>query len=338
MRRPIITAATLLGAVILVASACGGSTPASVGLGLSAQAPATTSTTAAPTTPTTSAAASTCVDDTATKMGNATASLRPAGPLPAPGSTMTGFMGVIQQRGRLVVGVDQNTYLFGFVNPATGTFEGFDIDMLRQVAEAIFGPTNVDAHIQFKSITSAERIPEVQSGDVDIVADTMTVNCARDQLVDFSTEYYHAGQKVLVPVNSGITSLNQLGGKKVCAAAGSTSIETIANWPSHPIPLTVANWTDCLVDLQQQTVSAISTDDTILAGLARQDPNVAVVGPDITAEPYGMAISNKNPEFVQFVNAVLAQMRVNGTWTQIYNKWLSGLGPAPAPPAALYKD
>jgi polar amino acid transport system substrate-binding protein len=336
MRRPIITAATLLAAVVLVASACGGSTPGSVGLGLSAQAPATTTTTAAPTSPTTSTAASTCVDDTATKMGNATASLRPAGPLPEPTKMpVNSFMATIYAQKRLVVGVDQNTYLFGFVDPSSGTFEGFDIDMLRQVAQAIFG--NPDA-IQFKSITSAQRIPEVQSGDVDIVADTMTVNCARDQQVDFSTEYYHAGQKVLVPVNSGITSLDQLGGKKVCAAAGSTSIQTIATWPSHPVPVTVANWTDCLVDLQQQTVSAISTDDTILAGLAKQDPNVAVVGKDITAEPYGMAISQKHPEFVQFVNAVLAQMRANGTWTQIYNKWLSGLGPAPAPPAALYKD
>jgi len=330
------TAATVVAAVVLVASACGGSTPAPVGLGLSAQAPATTSTTAAPTTPTTPAAASTCVDDTATKMGNATASLRPTGPLPAPGAMPAGtFMATIFARKRLIVGVDQNTYLFGFVNPSTGTFEGFDIDMLHQVAKAIFGDPNA---IQFKSITSAERIPEVRSGAVDIVADTMTINCARDQQVDFSTEYYHAGQKVLVPINSGVTSLNQLGGKRVCAAAGSTSIDTIASWPSHPIPVTVANWTDCLVDLQQQTVSAISTDDTILAGLAKQDPNVAVVGPDITAEPYGMAISNNHPEFVQFVNGVLAQMRANGTWTQIYNRWLSGLGPAPAPPAALYKD
>ena len=84
-------------------------------------------------------------------------------------------------------------------------------------------------------------------------------------------------------------------------------------------------------------MAAISTDDTILAGLAKQDPTVKVVGSDVTAEPYGMAINKSHPEFVQFVNAVLDQIRANGEWTQIYNTWLSGLGPAPTPPAALYQ-
>ena len=58
----------------------------------------------------------------------------------------------------------------------------------------------------------------------------------------------------------------------------------------------------------------------------------------ITAEPYGMAINPSHPEFVQFVNAVLAQVRANGTWTQLYNTWLSSLGPAPTPPVAVYKS
>jgi polar amino acid transport system substrate-binding protein len=244
-------------------------------------------------------------------------------------------MKTIQDRKKLVVGVDQNTYPMGFVDPATGTFEGFDIDMLRQVAKAIFGDPTA---IQFKAITSAQRIPEVQNGDVDIVARTMTITCARWQQVGFSTEYYHAGQKVLVPSASGVTSIAQLGGKKVCATAGSTSIDTINAQPApKPIPVTVTDWTDCLVDLQQGTVAAVSTDDTILAGLAKQDPTTAVVGPYITAEPYGMAINQSHPEFVRFVNAVLAQVKANGTWLQLYNTWLSSLGPAPAPPAAVYK-
>jgi polar amino acid transport system substrate-binding protein len=335
MRRPILIAA-IAGALALAAGCSSAASPPA-GLGLSAQPAASTPTTGAPATPATSAPASSCTNDTATTTGNATASLRPAGPLPAPGSPMPAgsFMAAIQKRGRLIVGVDQNTYLMGFVNPSTGTFEGFDIDMLRQVAQAIFGNPNA---IQFKAITSAERIPEVQSGDVDIVARTMTITCARRQQVDFSTEYYHAGQKVLVPSDSTVTSIAALGGKKVCAAAGSTSIDTIKAQPSHPQPVTVTDWTDCLVELQQQTVAAISTDDTILAGLARQDPNVKIVGPDITAEPYGMAINQAHPEFVRFVNGVLDQIRRDGRWAQIYNTWLGGLGPAPAPPPALYQD
>jgi polar amino acid transport system substrate-binding protein len=330
MRRQL---AIVVAAVALVAVACSSSAPAPAGLGLSAQPPASTTTTT-PTGATTTVPATVACDPK-----NPTASLQPTGPLPAPNAMPANtYMKTIQDRkpARLIVGVDQNTYPMGFVNPSTGTFEGFDIDMLRQVANAIFG--NPDA-IQFKAITSAQRIPEVMSGDVDIVARTMTITCARWQQVDFSTEYYHAGQKVLVPAASKVTSIAQLGGQKVCAVAGSTSIDTIKAQPVTPplIPVTVTDWTDCLVDLQQQTVAAVSTDDTILAGLAKQDPTTAVVGPYITAEPYGMAINKDHPEFVQFVNAVLAQVKANGTWLQLYNTWLSSLGPAPAPPAAVYK-
>ena len=94
---------------------------------------------------------------------------------------------------------------------------------------------------------------------------------------------------------------------------------------------------DCLVAFQQNEVDAISTDDTILAGLAAQDPYAKVVGPRFTDEPYGMAMSPEHPEFTRFVNAVLAKNRANGTWTATYDKWLGDFGPAPAPPPAEYR-
>ncbi len=285
---------------------------------------------------------------TAPSCTNPTASLAPQGALPTPGAMPAGsFMATIEKRGRLIVGVDQTTLLFGYLNPSDGQIEGFDIDMLRQVAKAIFGDDgqNENTRIQFVAITAAQRIPFVQSGQVDIVADTMTINCARDQQVDFSSVYYDAGQRILVPDNSTITSSAGLGGKRVCAAAGSTSIDNVLNESITgakvpPIPVSVNQWADCLVALQSGTVDAVSTDDTILAGLAVQDPLTKIVGPKFTDEPYGMAISQNHPDFVRFVNGVLQQMRTNGTWTSIWNHWLAaaGLGPTPAPPAASYRD
>jgi polar amino acid transport system substrate-binding protein len=293
------------------------------------------STTSSPVTGTTGTTAPTpnCSDS------NPTSSLRPQGPLPQPGQMPANtFMQQIQSRGRLVVGVDQNTLLFGSRNSVTGQIEGFDIDMLQQVAKAIFGDPN---KIEYKAITSAQRIPMVTSGTVDIVAETMTINCARWGQVDFSTDYYDAGQRVLVRSDSAAKGIDDLGGKKVCAAAGSTSIANIASRPSHPVPVTVADWTDCLVALQQGTVDAISTDDTILYGLAAQDPYTRVVGDPFTHEPYGMAISQSHPELVRFVNGVLDRMRADGTWTTIWNKWLGPVLKSPTPPAppkATYRD
>ncbi len=281
---------------------------------------------------------------TAVTCSEPTASLRPQSPLPAPGAMPAGsFMAAIQQRGRLIVGVDQNTLLFGYLNPQDGQIEGFDIDMLRQVAKAIFGDDghNETTRIQFTAISAAQRIPFVQNDTVDIVADTMTINCARDLAVNFSSVYYDAGQKILVRNDSPIKSSADLGGKRTCAAAGSTSIanvldvaKTHARAPA--IPVAVTDWTDCLVALQSGTVDAVSTDDTILAGLRAQDPNTKIVGDKFTDEPYGMAIKLAHPEFVRFVNSVLERMRGDGTWARIWDTWLGP--PAPAPPAATYRD
>jgi polar amino acid transport system substrate-binding protein len=246
------------------------------------------------------------------------------------------FMKKVHDAGHLVVGVDQTTYLFGYLNPTTGAIEGFDIDMLKQVSKAIFGD---DRPLQYVAITSAQRIPYVQQGKVDIVARTMTITCPRWNQVDFSTEYYHADQRVLVPADSKANGLQDLGGKKVCATKGSTSSDNIKAAPSHPTAVEVAEWTDCLAQLQQGTVDGISTDDSILAGLKAQDPYTKVVGDPFSPQPYGMAIGKDHPEFVQFVNGVLDQMRANGTWASIYNTWIGRLFPgvpAPPPPAARY--
>jgi polar amino acid transport system substrate-binding protein len=229
--------------------------------------------------------------------------------------------------------VDQNTYHFGYLNPFDGQIEGFDIDMLHAISTAIFG--NPDK-IRFVAMSDAQRIPAVQSGEVDIVAHTMTMTCARWQAVDFSSVYFDAGQRVLVPSNSTARSLADLGGQKVCTTKGSTSLTNIADDDSSangalPIPVAVTYWTDCLVLLQQGDVAAISTDDSILAGLQAQDPFTKIVGPRFSNEPYGLAISKQHPDFVRFVNAVLAQMRADGQWAASYRRWVGGQVPAPPP-------
>ena len=324
----------VLAAVALVAVACSHTDAASRDA-LRALSVKVTTTTVAPSPPTTAAVCTT----------NPIASLRPQGPLPAPGALPGGsFMAAIRARGRLKVGVDQNTALFGYLNPQTGQLEGFDIDMLRQVEKAIFGDDSA-GHIEFTAINSAQRIPFVQSGQVDIVAETMTINCARTKQVNFSSEYFDAGQRILVPVGSPIKTSADLGGKHVCAAEGSTSIanvvDTAKTHASAPaIGVSVPDWTDCLVALQSGTIDAISTDDTILAGLAAQDPNTVIVGNKFTDEPYGMAMNLDHPDFVRFVNSVLEHMRADGTWAAIWNKWLLKVygPPTPPPPAATYRD
>jgi polar amino acid transport system substrate-binding protein len=269
---------------------------------------------------------------------NPTASLRPTSPMPQPGQMPSGStMAKIQARGFLVVGVDQNTFLFGYRDPKTNAIEGFDIDMAHYVAQAIFGDPN---KVQFKAITSAQRVPDLQNGSVDLVARTMTISCARLSQVAFSTVYYDASERLLVPATSDVTNIDQLGGKKICAATGSDSLNHIAAVSTHPTPVAVGDWSDCLVMLQQGEVAGVSTDDTILAGMVAQDSNTKIVGPSIADEPYGLAMPKQDTDFVGFVNGVLDNVRSSGEWTQSYGHWIDGriAGGSDQPPAPQYSN
>jgi polar amino acid transport system substrate-binding protein len=279
-------------------------------------------------------ASTTCRSVGPAPAGPLTASLRPPSTLPGSGAMPAGsYMARIRRRGYLIAGVNAGLLGFGYLNPFTGNIEGFEIDLARQVAKAIFGNPN---DIQLKALTVDERIPSVQDGDVDLVVDAVTITPARRQCVDFSTVYYEAHQRVLVPSTSKAHGLEDLGGKRVCASAQSAPIPVIQNYPSHPIAVGAPQAIDCLVYLQQGRVDAISTDDSILEGFKAQDPYTKLVGPSLADVPYGIAISKSHPDLVRFVNGVLAQLETDGGWRQSVAHWLGGLGPVPAPPRPVY--
>ncbi|MET0496552.1 MAG: glutamate ABC transporter substrate-binding protein [Actinoplanes sp.] len=265
---------------------------------------------------------------------NPRASLRPTA-LPAAGKMPSGsYLAEIQKRGFLILGTSQDTLLFSSRNSFTGKIEGFDVDMGRQIAQAIFGDPD---KIQIKVIAYDKRVSSAVDGSVDIVADTMTANCDRWTDVNFSSIYYEAGQKVLVSTDSKAKRIEDLAGKKICSAAGSTSFDNIAKVSTKPIAVAKPAFGDCLVAFQRNEVDGISTDDTILAGMAAQDPYAKVIGQPFTEEPYAMAMAKLHPDFARFVNAVLERNRANGTWKKTYERWLGDFGPAPAPPAAQYR-
>ena len=269
-----------------------------------------------------------------------TASLRPMSPLPAPRQMPAGTtMAAIQKQGHLVVGVDQTTLLFGYRDPRTGEIQGFDIDIAHEIARAIFGDPNA---IELHALNSTDRLPAVENKTVDMVVSQVSMTCGRWQDLDFSSVYYLAHQALLVKPDSGIAGVPDLEGKTICVTKGSTSEDNIkAILTQEKITATldeVGSRAECLVHLQEGTADAITSDDTILAGFRLQDPLTEILGTSLHDEPYGIAIPQGDEDFVRFVNGVLDQMRADGRWQAIDEKWLSALGPAQSPPTPTYKD
>ncbi len=263
--------------------------------------------------------------------GQCTASLRPF-----PNAALAdAAVSTIRNRGRLIVGLDIGSNLFSFRDPITGEITGFDVDIAGEVARDIFG---TPSQVEYRILSSADRITALQNNQVDIVVKTMSIDCARKKLVAFSTEYLAASQRILAPRDSAIAQASDLSGKRVCAVKGTTSMNRIQEIDPPPIIVEVVTWADCLVALQQRQVDAVSTDDAILAGLVSQDPYLHIVGPSMAREPYGIGINKDNTGLVRFVNGTLERIRRDGTWNTLYRKWLTVLGPAPSPPTPRYED
>jgi ABC-type amino acid transport substrate-binding protein len=231
----------------------------------------------------------------------------------------TSYMAELQKRGKIVIGVKFDAPPMGRLNPVTNKAEGFDVDMGREIAKALFGDEN---KAEFIEAISANRIPFLREDKADLVISTMTITDARKLEIDFSNIYYKAGQSILVPKDSTIQSVNDLNGKRVCSAQGSTSEQNVRQRAPQAELVLFGGYAECLTALQSRRVDAITTDDTILAGIAAQDRNTKLVGGIFTEEPYGIGFKQGHPEFVAFVNKIIDDMIADGRWVASYNKWL----------------
>ncbi|MQY32451.1 hypothetical protein SRB17_04000 [Streptomyces sp. RB17] len=269
--------------------------------------------------------------------------LSPSG---ADGPTIDAIKARTGAKRKLIVGVDQNSYHWGYRNPNTqgAELEGFDIDLVHRIAQDILGDPDA---VQFKAIPTSQRISAIQDGRVDMVVRTMTITCDRLSQVAFSAPYFKTGQQVLAPKSSSVTGYNgTLAHKRICTAAGSTAYTKLdadkkdGTLPaSTDISTTVPNQLDCLVRLQLGEVDAVVTDGALAASQAAQDPTVELKGGAFTTEYYGVAMKKDASDLVRRVNRILVGYRSSG-WQASYDTWLSAtLGKdssASKPPAPQY--
>jgi ABC-type amino acid transport substrate-binding protein len=226
-------------------------------------------------------------------------------------------MGKIQKKGEIVVGTKFDVPLFGFKNPQSGDVEGFDPDIAQIIADKL----GVDLKIE--EAISDNRIPFLQEGTVDLVLSTMTITTDRDAEIDFSRPYYIAHGRILTAKDSGIEGAEDTKGKTVCTALDSTyHLVVLPEQMKDAEHKIVDSYSECFALLQRGNVDAMVTDDVILAGFLQQDDSLHIVGDELTTDPYGAGVQDKDTEFADFVSGVLDEMLEDGTWQGLYDKWI----------------
>ena len=235
-------------------------------------------------------------------------------------------MGKIQEAGSITVGVKYDVPLFGFKNPQSGDVEGFDVDMAQRVADTL------GVELELEEAISDNRIPYLQDGTVDLVFSTMTITTDRDAEIDFSRPYYIAHGKVLTSKDSDIESIEDLGaGTTTCTALDSTYETTIIPEQAPDTKIkALGTYSECFAQLQRGSVDALVTDDVILAGFLQQDDSMHIVGDNLTTDPYGAGVKNKDEEFATFVSGVIEEMFEDGSWQELYDKWIGAYTGLPA--------
>lgn len=222
----------------------------------------------------------------------------------------------IQGAGTLRCGVKFDVLGFGFRNPETNEVEGLDADLCRAIADSL------GVEPEFIEAISANRIPYLQDDTVDLVISTMTVNEERKEQIDFSHVYYVAGQSILVTEGSDIQSVEDLVGRPVCSGAGSTSADNLREAGVTDV-LEFDTYTEAAQNLVNGVCEAVSTDNTILFGLAEQFEGTELVGGEFTEEPLGIGIAKGREDLVEFVNAVLEGLKENNGLESLYDKWVT---------------
>jgi glutamate transport system substrate-binding protein len=241
------------------------------------------------------------------------------------GSTMA----ALADAGAITVGTKFDQPLFGLVGP-DGMPEGFDVEIAAIIADEL-GIARED--IEWVETISANREDFIETGQVDMVVATYTINDDRKQRVGFAGPYYEAGQSILtLTSNEDIQGPDDLAGKKVCTVSGSTPEATLlAEYPEAEV-VPFGTYSECLEPLRNGQVDAVSTDNVILAGFAAENDDMEVRGEPFTTEPYGIGVAKDDTEFRMWINDVLEAAFEDGRWVEAWEATAGTVLPTPEPP------
>ncbi|MDQ3484022.1 MAG: glutamate ABC transporter substrate-binding protein [Actinomycetota bacterium] len=275
-----------------------------------------------------------CGDDEEAGTGGSASTPAETSSAPAEKFSADTTMGKIQKKGEITIGVKYDVPPFGFKNPSTGDIEGFDIDFGKAVADALgVKPKYIEA-------LSDNRIPFITDGTADLILSTMTINEERVKEINFTDPYFIAKGRILQKKGGDIGGVEDLAGKKVCTALGSTYEETLKKEAPEADLRLVDSYSECLELVQNGGVDAVSTDDVILTGMIIQDDSLELVkGEELTVEPYGGGLKKGDEQFTEFLNGVLDKYESDGRWKAAYQKWLGQYtGEKAEPPTETLED
>jgi lysine-arginine-ornithine-binding protein len=217
------------------------------------------------------------------------------------------------------IGVNAEYQPMEFVNE-NGDIAGFDVDLVNAIAE------RAGFEIEWINTRWDGIFVALASGEFDIVASSATITAEREETVDFSDPYFYAGQSIAVREADAatISTPEDLAGLRVAVQAGTTGdIYVTDNIPGAEV-VRYDEITLAFQALGSGDVDAVVNDNIVSADIIAKNPELGavLVGDLLSEEHYGIAVQQEKPELREAINTALAEIIADGTYREIYLKWI----------------
>jgi polar amino acid transport system substrate-binding protein len=229
---------------------------------------------------------------------------------------------VVKERGTLIAGVKSDYPPFGYIDEK-GELVGFDIEIMKYLAKRL------EVKADLRPVTSANRIPMLQNGTIDVIAASLTITQERVQAVDFTVPYIVIGSKFLVKKSSGIKSYEDLAGKTVAYTQGTPWGDKVAKEQPKAKTLVFQDKPQAVVSVLQGKADAYVDDAAPLFIFARQHPELEAVGEPTKPSPMGIAVRQNDAKWRNAINFALIAMWEDGTYAELHRKFF-GIDPDPS--------
>jgi len=257
------------------------------------------------------------------------ATLTPAATLARPRFELATYMYALQTKGKIRIGALDNAAPISS-RDASGRYSGFEPDLGRELAKAIFGPRqDIDTVIEWISVDSATAVTALTSLQADVVIARLPITDEHAAVIDLTDTYFVSGERLLVLTsNDEIKDLADLDTKTVCVQSGSGVDAHVTDANDSARTLALDTYASCVGALQQGQVDAIGAEELTLWGLARQEPNTKIVGHALLEQRYGVRTKKNTSDrhgFLPFLNTWLAGVIRDGTWGRLYAQHITPL-------------
>jgi ABC-type amino acid transport substrate-binding protein len=255
-------------------------------------------------------------------------------------------MDKIEKSGKLKVGFREDSIPFAYIDPKVGKQVGFSVDMTQILAENLSKRFGKKIEVETSTITTKTRIPMIINGTIDCEMGSTTWTQEREDVVDFSFPFFFSETAFLVPANSPIKTREDLSGKRLGGAQGTTNLKAIEDQAKAGLYkpkeiVTFEGHAQGFLGLKTGKVDAYATDRSLLMGLASKDENPKAWRTSdfaIAYEPYGYMMRENNSDFRDFINNTIFWTIKTGRFNELYDKWMGPKGQTPIPMSEAYKS